>query len=455
MLSCFQRASQHSARVASLAGTVRRQLSVRKQPMIQVAELRSLEQLETFRVVWRNLLHSGLSPSFSSSREWLECYAKAFGPSIKLRVLAVYVANRPIGIVPLVIKRVATRLGSVRVLTTPNDDWAPLWSVVGRNPAATLYGLLRHLKSTPRDWDVLELRDVGSDESDRSRIQNAFTLAGLSAVVRPWQSLGVISPKAWAPARVAAEQQRAEAAGARLSARLGTPVTWVRHRPDGRGLGDTELQRRLFLECQPLWNQGDENSNWFLRETYLAAALSAMVDLNVAMAGDRPIGVAWSYCDHGRLELTAANTDPALGTDVRDFLWSSMLADSARRRDEEILVTERWQTVAEPFIESRRETYRYSYYASSSPRIQLLGWNAWRAKARTPQPGLAVDAETAAASETIESPASLSVASVGRVDNAQMESARASRRRKRFRLQNHQSGADVIPFRAADDSSCE
>ena len=87
--------------------------------MITVAEINDIDRLDHFRLAWRALLGKTKGATFAHSPEWLEHYWNHFGHNQRLRILFVTLGNKIIGIVPLVVKPVATKIGTVRVLTYP------------------------------------------------------------------------------------------------------------------------------------------------------------------------------------------------------------------------------------------------------------------------------------------------------------------------------------------------
>ena len=69
--------------------------------------------------------------SFFQSLDWLRVYWRHFGAGQQLRVLVVTSCGEPMGIVPLVVRRETTRVGEVRVLTYPLDDWGTYFGPIG------------------------------------------------------------------------------------------------------------------------------------------------------------------------------------------------------------------------------------------------------------------------------------------------------------------------------------
>jgi CelD/BcsL family acetyltransferase involved in cellulose biosynthesis len=76
--------------------------------MARVLEINRIEQLDDYRHEWGRLLAETPAASFFQSLEWLESYWRHFGAGQKLRVLIVRDGDRPVGILPLVVRAEAS-----------------------------------------------------------------------------------------------------------------------------------------------------------------------------------------------------------------------------------------------------------------------------------------------------------------------------------------------------------
>ena len=88
--------------------------------------------------------------TFFKTFDWLDTYWRHFGHDQKLRVLIVYSAGEPLGILPLCVRAEPYRLSKVRVLTYPLDNWSTWFGPIGPNPASTMLAAMQHLRRTPR-----------------------------------------------------------------------------------------------------------------------------------------------------------------------------------------------------------------------------------------------------------------------------------------------------------------
>ena len=106
--------------------------------MTTIEEINDPVRLADLRPLWNHLLGETPGATFFQSCDWLECYWRHYGPGQRLRVLVVRDGQRPLGILPLVVRTERTRVGSVRVLTYPLHDWGTFYGPIGPEPAATL-----------------------------------------------------------------------------------------------------------------------------------------------------------------------------------------------------------------------------------------------------------------------------------------------------------------------------
>ena len=146
--------------------------------MPSVEEINDIRDLAGYRLLWNSLLPQTGNATFFHSLDWLGVYWKHYGGNQKLRTLIVSAADRPIGIVPLVIRREQTRVGPVRTLTFPLHNWGTFYGPLGPNPTATLLAGLNHVRQTRRDWDLFDLRWVDKVGYDFGRTQRVMEFAG-------------------------------------------------------------------------------------------------------------------------------------------------------------------------------------------------------------------------------------------------------------------------------------
>ena len=230
--------------------------------MTRIIEIGRIPDLADFRPVWSELLRQTPGASFFQSLDWLEVYWRHFGAGQRLRVLVALDGGRPSGIVPLVVRSERSKVGQVRVLTFPLHDWGTFYGPIGPRGAETLAACLEHIRHTPRDWDILELRWQGAVETDPTEARRAMTAGGFQAYATVWDHTSIVDLAgtwdAYWSGRKGAWLRRLRHDERRLC-RTGE-LSYVRYRPAGSAAGDGSPRWELYDACEALarhsW-QGD------------------------------------------------------------------------------------------------------------------------------------------------------------------------------------------------------
>ncbi|HQU44382.1 MAG: hypothetical protein B7Z73_13440 [Planctomycetia bacterium 21-64-5] len=355
--------------------------------MLHVTEINNPAELAGCRLLWKSLLTKTPGASFVQSLDWLEPYWRHFGHDQKLRVLVVRAGDETLGIVPLVIRTEKTKLGRARLLTYPLDHWGTFYGPIGPQPAATLIAALQHLRSRPRDWDLLSLRWVHRDGCDRGRTLRAMRFVGWTPLEEPGEQVPVIDMSGpwddyWSTrdghwrGNVARSQRRLSEQG---------EIAYIRFRPAGIAYDDADPRWDLFEQCVQVarrsWQAGVSQGTTlshdsiaaYLRDAHVAAARAGGLDLNLLTVGGRPAAFAYNFHYHGhlfglRMGYDAAVSRHGCGT----VLLRRMVEDSFRRGDHtfdlgpaSLDCKKHWQTSVET-------SHRYTHFASSAPRVQAL-----------------------------------------------------------------------------------
>lgn len=343
--------------------------------MIAIAELTSIEQLSSMRLLWRALLGKTRGATFFQSAEWLEAWWRYSGEGQSLKVLCIGVGGKTIGMVPLTVRRETTDVGRLRTLNYPLDDWGTFYGPVGANPTAALYAAMRHLQQSPRDWDLIDLRHVDEARLDQGRTANALRMSGLSALEQTWAELPAIRLDQWDAGEVFARHSQLRRAEHQLSNR-GRLIS-IRHRPAGNDLGPAEMRRDLLDDCLKLLRDRPENERQLIADAYHAAALAAMVELNLVYLNGRPAACAINFVNQGEVDVFAAAVDPELAPAATDVLRGRMLLDAMDLGDTVFRFSPRTAWLAEGWSNATLTSGRHTHFASVGLRAQLLRLNQW------------------------------------------------------------------------------
>jgi CelD/BcsL family acetyltransferase involved in cellulose biosynthesis len=153
--------------------------------MLAVQEINRLEDLDSLRDVWRALLLATPRHSLFQTLEWLEITWASYPLPQMLRVLVIERNSQPVGIVPFCVRTEQRKIGAVRVLTYPLNDWGVFFGPVSPEPQVAFHAAIKHIAATPRDWDLIDLRWLDQAAPDFMAAGEALRDAGLNFIARP------------------------------------------------------------------------------------------------------------------------------------------------------------------------------------------------------------------------------------------------------------------------------
>jgi CelD/BcsL family acetyltransferase involved in cellulose biosynthesis len=360
--------------------------------MIEVIEINDIEELAQYRMVWNSLFAATPGATFFLTYDWLETCWRHFGHDQKLRVLIVMAAGEAIGILPLCVRRETYRLSRVRVLTYPLDNWSTWYGPIGPNPSATMLAAMQHIRRTPRDWDMIELRWVADDATQGGKSARALRVAGLLSEKREYQTTSILDlPSDWNT--LLASKSRSLRSQFRRQLRNTFEVQgaeYVRHRPAPRSAGDGDPNWELYAMCEEIaaasWQScadcgntltHDEVRN-FYRDAHAAAARLGMLDLNVLLFQGRPAAFLYNYYCDGRVYSLRMGFDPAFAAHgFGSALLLRTIQDSIARGDSVIDFGPHDREHKRRLRSRVESTYRLTYTPISSWRSQAVRWSRW------------------------------------------------------------------------------
>lgn len=336
--------------------------------MFSVAEFRSLEQLPAYRCLWDTLQERSPHASFFQSRGWMECYWRRYVDELKFRILIVTVGEQPVGILPLVIKPIVTSVGTVRVLTYPDDDWASRFGPVGPNPTVTLVGALKHLANSPRDWDLIDLRGVDDAVLDQGRTENALKLAQLTALHREWSPAATIDFDALDAGHQFVMRRTLQSAERQLWRSGRWDIDEFMTDPQQGRAPD----RALWDSLQPLLADYTQQERDFLRDVYESAAWDGGLRAQVLNFGGVPSAALFSVASQSGVDVLAAGLLPGAAPELATILTGRLMFDGLEAGERCFRFGPRVQGLTADWPAQRTMTGRWTHFASWSPRAQLL-----------------------------------------------------------------------------------
>lgn len=360
--------------------------------MSHVVEINTIDQLAAYRLLWKRLLQQTPGASFFQSLDWLEVYWQHYGDSQKLRVLIVYSGDHPIGILPLTVVTDKTRIGKVRVLTYPLNDWGTFFGPIGPHTAATLLAGMRHIQQTRRDFDMIDLRWIDTEQHDRSRTARAMQQVGLKAVESEWTKTAIVDVGgSWDDYWMArtSHWRTNVRCNAKKLAKQGQ-VTYIRYRPLGTAHGDDDPRWDLYEAClqiaknswQAISTSGttishDEISE-FLHDAHLAAVQSGSLDLNLLLVDGKPAAFAYNYHFQGNVFGLRSGFDTRVSRHgPGSVLLQKMIEDSFARDDHTLDLGPNYYDCKRHWASSRKSVGRLTHYPSTVAVAQAVRIRRW------------------------------------------------------------------------------
>ena len=317
--------------------------------MVEVIEVNDIEELSQYRLLWNSLFPGTPNATFFLTFDWLDTYWRHFGHDQKLRVLIVFAAGEPLGILPLCVRTEPYRLSKVRVLTYPLDNWSTWYGPIGPNPAATMLAAMQHIRRTPRDWDMMELRWVADDATQGGKSARAMRVAGMFSEKQEYQWTSLIDvPASW-DEYLASKSQSLRKKFRRTLRDLFADgrAEYIRHRPLPASEGDGDPAWDVYAMCESVaqasWQSHVTSGNTithervreYFRASHAVAARLGMVDVNVLTLEGKPAAFKYGY--HYQGNVTALNRfrrshDNGIGS----ALTLKAIQDSCNRGDRTI-----------------------------------------------------------------------------------------------------------------------
>ena len=154
------------------------------------------------------------------------------------------------------------------MLTYPLDNWSTWYGPIGPNPAATMMAAMQHIRRTPRDWDMIELRWVADENTQGGKI-GPGDARGRHVQREAGISMDVARRLAGDVGRIPGQQIAVAAAAIPPDAprlRSWTARTeYVRHRPLPASEGDGDPRWDLYAMCESVaqasWQSHVTNGN--------------------------------------------------------------------------------------------------------------------------------------------------------------------------------------------------
>jgi CelD/BcsL family acetyltransferase involved in cellulose biosynthesis len=358
--------------------------------MTEVVEINDIEQLVEYRLLWNSLLPATPHASFFLTYDWLEACWRHFGSTQKLKVLIPYAAGKPLGILPLCVRSERYRVGTVRVLTYPMDNWGTWYGPIGPNPAATMMAALQHIRRTPRDWDMMELRWVADDGTSGGRTARSLRAANMftSKTEYEWTSI-VDFPATWDEflANKSHSLRRQFRRTLRELVESGR-AEYIRYRPAPAAEGDGDPGWSYYDMCEAVaqesWQSEVTHGNTlthegvraFYRDAHAAACRLGMADVNLLKIEGRPAAFLYGYQYNGNIHALRTGFDASV-SGLGSALMLKTIEDSCGRGDRSLDFGSGEREHKRRLRTRTESTYRLTYAPTGSWRSQAVRLTRW------------------------------------------------------------------------------
>lgn len=404
--------------------------------MADIVELDQIEALAPYRQQWDRLLLRTPGAAFFQSLDWLVAYWRHYGEGRRLRVLLIIEGGEIRAIVPLVLRRCMTRLGPMRMIVWPLDAWGTFFGPIGPDPVWATSTAIDYLRSGPRDWDLIDLKHLGTAEPDADSLWGTRLSSVSGCTYRAEERTAVIDfdgswdgylrsrSSHWRRNFRAAEQRlmlrgdvrferfRPDAAnarnhsdsctlnssmaraapandGSRLRAALGESASWEQSSSTAVSKW-IDPRWDLFDACRQVaaasWQASAARGTTlsspsivaFLRDVHQAAAMLGALDVCLLWCDERPVAFQYNYYWNGRLFGLRQGYDPQFARySVGVVLMGMAVRDSFARGDRLLDLGTGSIECKTPLATRMASVGRLTYYPSRALRAQLLHLGRW------------------------------------------------------------------------------
>jgi CelD/BcsL family acetyltransferase involved in cellulose biosynthesis len=296
------------------------------------------------------------------------------------------------------VRREAYRVGQVRVLTYPLDNWSTSYGPIGPNPAATMLAAMQHIRRTPRDWDMIELRWVASEGVQGGKTARAMRVANMFSQKQEYQVTSLVDLPARFDDFIATKSHSLRRQFKRTLRDLFAEgrAEYIRHRPLPAAEGDGEARWDLYGMCESVaaasWQSHVVHGNTlthdrvreYFHAAHAAAARIGMVDVNVLKLDGQPAAFLYGYHYNRNVIALRTGFDASIGDGLGSALMLKTIEDSCRRGDRVIDFGPGEREHKRRLRTRTESTYRLTYTPIDSWRSQAVRLSRW-AKARWQQ----------------------------------------------------------------------
>lgn len=353
---------------------------------IEIAEVNDVTQLTQYASAWDQLHEQTPDATFFHTWEWLAVTWRHFPRSQKLRLIVLLQNGEPIGFVPFCVREQTYRVGNLRVLSYPLEDWAPFFGPIGVDRVECFRLAIEHVLHNGDDWDLIELRYLREQCEQYDELRKILSqrrqvfydrprmIAPVVELQEDWEAYVGGKSKNWRRSMRRERSQIDQLGEVRLESYRTDPAA-----------GQVDPRPDLWADClqvaQQSWQASSSLGAAFcsptvqpvLRELHDVACRRGMIDMNVLYLNERPVAFLYSYYCRGEVYALRSGYDascPAksLGT----ILLYEVVQRCFQRQDRRINLGPGTQDYKMRFATDAWRAINFSHYSPWSLRSQTL-----------------------------------------------------------------------------------
>ncbi|WP_164102106.1 GNAT family N-acetyltransferase [Candidatus Laterigemmans baculatus] len=354
---------------------------------VTVSRVTNLEDLQPYRETWNELARVTAGAQFFQSFDWFECYWRHYGGGQQMEVLLVLDGSKLLGIVPLVIRTENRRVGSVRVLTFPLDDWGSFFSPVTPHPDATMAAAIDHLARQPKRWDILSWRWLAPHSPASQAIADSMRANRMKLFRSTRCTTAVIDLPQTCEEYHASRSGKFRNNWKRWRRRVEATgeMRYEKFRPRHDPTATSDPRWDLYDACEEIASRSWQGSSStgttlshasvrpFLRDVHRAAAALGAVDLNLLYLDDQPVAFEYGYWWQGyKTSLRFGYDQSASKSGIGNLLWIEAIQASIDAGDHTFDMGPGSLEYKTQYLTRTCDCETLDYFRPLAPKAQLI-----------------------------------------------------------------------------------
>jgi CelD/BcsL family acetyltransferase involved in cellulose biosynthesis len=249
---------------------------------------------------------------------------------------------------------------------------------------------MQHIRRTPRDWDMIELRWVPAEGMAGGKTARALRASGMFSEKAEYQWTSIVEfPKTWDEYLTDKSHSLRRQFRRTIRELIDSGrAQYIRHRPAPAAEGDGDPRWDLYEMCEAVarasWQSEVVHGNTlthervrgFFREAHAAASRRGMADINLLVMDGRPAAFLYGYHCQGNVAALRTGFDASIGG-LGSALMLKSIEDSCRRGDRSIDFGPGEREHKRRLRTRTESTYRITYTPLDSWRSQAVRLTRW------------------------------------------------------------------------------